>query len=75
MVDFEHFFVFYLLLILGPVIGLWIISAWRDRKLRSLFPIQGLYRCPECLRFYESDEQIEKLRCPICGRQNERLKI
>ena len=75
MIDSERFFVLYLFLILGPLIVLWMLSGWRDRKLRATLPPRALYRCAECSRFYDSDEPVEKLRCPICGRQNERLKI
>lgn len=74
MVDSDRFFVFYLLLILGPLVAVWIMSGWRDRRMRAPLHPRWVYRCPECLRFYESDEPAEKLRCPICGRQNEQLK-
>ena len=75
MIDSERFFVFYLVLILGPLLGLWIMSGLRDRRMRAPLPERWLYRCTECLRFYDSDEPVEKLRCPICGRLNEQLKI
>jgi hypothetical protein len=75
MIDSERFFVFYLVLILGPLIGLWVFSSWRDRKLRAPVPNKWLYRCPECVCFYYSDEPEEKKGCPRCGRQNERLKV
>lgn len=75
MVDSERFLVFYLLLILGPLVGLWMMSGWRDRKLRSPLPERWLYRCSECLRFYDSDGPLEKLNCPFCGKENGRLKI
>jgi hypothetical protein len=75
MVDSEHFLVLYLLLILGPLAALWIMSGWRDRRLRMPLAERWLYRCSECSRFYDSDEPVEKLHCPLCGRQNERLKI
>lgn len=75
MIDFDLFFVLYMALILGPLTGLWIASAWRDRRLRGGLSAKWLYRCAECLRFYEADEEAGKLPCPICGRQNDRLKI
>jgi len=75
MIDSERFFVLYLILILGPLVAFWIASSWRDRKLRAPQRARSIYRCPECLRFYESEEVVEKLGCPICGRQNEKLKI
>lgn len=75
MIDSEPFFVLYLVIMLGSLAGLWIASGWRDRRLRKPPPDRWIYRCTECLRFYESDEHADKLRCPICGRQNERLKI
>jgi hypothetical protein len=75
MIDSERFLVLYLLLILGPVIGVWILSGWRDRKMRTPLPRRWLYRCPECVSFYDSDEPLEKMRCPVCGRQNEQLKL
>ncbi len=75
MIDSERFFVLYLLLILVPLVGVWVMSEWRDRKFRAPLPSRWLYRCSECVFFYDADEPLEKLRCPICGRQNERLKI
>ncbi|MBI4023961.1 MAG: hypothetical protein HY360_03210 [Verrucomicrobia bacterium] len=75
MIDSERIFAFYLLITLGPLVGVWISSGWRDRRLRMPILVKWLYRCPECCRFYESDELLERLRCPVCGRQNDRLKI
>jgi hypothetical protein len=75
MIDSDRFFVFYLLITLIPLIGVWIWSVWRDRKMRAPPPARWIYRCPECLRFYDSEEQVDKLNCPLCGRQNERLKL
>ncbi len=77
MIDSERFFVLYLALLLGPLSGLWIACLWRDRKLRAALPrkLSGLFHCKKCRSFYESDEPAEKLACPICGGQNERLTI
>jgi hypothetical protein len=75
MVDSELFFVVYLLLILIPLLGIWIWSERRDLVLRAPLPIKWLYRCMECEHFHESEEQSDKKQCPLCGRQNERLKI
>jgi hypothetical protein len=74
MTEPESFFILYLALLLAPIIGLWIASAWRDRRLRAPLPSRPLFRCIECMRFYEADELVEKMSCPVCGRQNQRLQ-
>jgi len=75
MIDTERFFVLYFVLLLGPLGGLWIAAVWRDRKLRAAFPKRRLFRCKKCRHFYESDEAVEKLPCPVCDQQNERLTV
>ncbi|NUN92908.1 MAG: hypothetical protein HUU04_03910 [Verrucomicrobiae bacterium] len=73
MIDSESFFVFYVVMVLAPVAACWIASRWRDRALRAPPAPRTLFRCPECLRFYEGEEGVESLRCPYCGRTNTRL--
>jgi uncharacterized paraquat-inducible protein A len=75
MIDSSQFFVFYLSITLVPLILLWVWSQNRDRKLRAPLPSKWIYRCSECLSFYDSEEQALKLKCPRCGRQNELLRI
>lgn len=75
MIDIKRVFVFYLALLLGPLFGLWLASMWRDRKLRKPWKAETLFRCTDCLRFYESDDRIEKMVCPLCGKENSRLNI
>ncbi len=75
MIDSDLFFVMYLGLILAPVAALAIWSRWRDGKLRAPPKARVLFRCSECIRFYEGEAGAERLPCPVCGRQNQRLKL
>jgi DNA-directed RNA polymerase subunit RPC12/RpoP len=73
MIDSGGFFVLYLAVILAPVAVLWILCLRRDRALRAPPAPRALFRCPECIRFYEGEEGVESMRCPFCGRTNSRL--
>ena len=75
MIDLAGFFVLYLALVLAPVGVLWILSQRRDRAMRRPPAPRPLFRCPECIRFYEGDEGVEEMRCPYCGRTNKRLAL
>lgn len=75
MIDSGGFFVFYLVLVLAPVAALWILCLRRDRALRAPPASKTLFRCPECLRFYEGEAGVESGRCPSCGRMNPRLSL
>ena len=64
----------YLGLMLGPILGAWLLHEWRRlRRERAAF--RDVLRCGTC--GFEFADQSETLlpRCPHCASLNERFQI
>jgi rubrerythrin len=60
-------FVIALLAVLG---GLVLLDELRARRIRSSRVPDHIFRCEQCSLVYTDDPEVERSRCPQCGRTN-----
>ena len=64
----------YLLLMLGPVVGAWMLSEW-ERRRRESAAFRHLLLCPLCSLEFQDASSATLPRCPRCGCAIERRRI
>ena len=64
----------YLGLMLGPILGAWLLHEWRRlRRERAAF--RDVLRCHLCAGEYADATSAILPRCPHCGSLNERTQL
>jgi hypothetical protein len=61
----------YVTLALGGLIGLWIFSEMRRRRFGPTHATDRVFRCAKCGSVYTDDADVDRSRCPQCGKLNE----
>jgi len=56
--------------LLGALLALWIVSAWR-RARRERRELRGLFQCRLCAEWIRRPGRADLLRCRACGALNE----
>lgn len=65
--------IFLALFVLGLLAALGALLAGdelRRRRIRSGREADNIFRCQECSLVYTDDPEVERSRCPQCGRTN-----
>lgn len=71
----ESLILVYVLAGLAVVGGL---SLWGEHRRRSFEPARDpdqVFRCDRCSLVYTDDPEVERSRCPGCGRTNEPFRF
>jgi hypothetical protein len=64
----------YLVLMLAPIVGAWLVGEWRRlRRERAAF--RHVLRCRLCTSEYVDETDALLPRCPHCGALNERRQL
>ena len=70
-VTLSYLILIYLLLMLAPVAGAWLMNAWSwHRRERAAF--RDVVRCGVCAMEFADASKNSLPRCPHCGSLNER---
>jgi len=70
-----HLLVTYVVLTLGTVIVIGMFSELRRRRFGPAHPEDHVFRCRKCQHVYTDDADVERSRCPHCGRLNEPIEF
>jgi uncharacterized paraquat-inducible protein A len=73
-VSLSYLVLFYLVLMLGPVLCAWLVNEWR-RQRRERAAFRHVLRCGICAYQFEDKSGTLLPRCPRCGSLNERFRI
>jgi len=65
----------YVALLLAGVSGLAIYSEFRRRRFEPTPSEDRIFRCEKCGFVYTDDADVDRSRCPQCGRVNESFKF
>lgn len=71
--SFELSMVLYVALLLG---GLMAVAFWAEQRRRrfGFTPSEDrLFRCTDCHFVYTDDPDVDRSRCPQCGRANDAI--
>jgi uncharacterized paraquat-inducible protein A len=73
-VTLSYLVLIYLVLMLAPIVGAWLLTEWRrQRRERSAF--RHVLRCALCAFEFEDKTAAILPRCPRCGCLNERTRL
>ncbi len=70
-VSLSYLTLIYLLIMLGPILGVWLVGEWR-RQRRERATFLHLLQCKLCAGQFEDATDEPLPRCPYCGGLNER---
>ena len=73
-VSLSYLVLFYLVLMLSPILGAWLLSEWR-RQRRERAAFRHVMRCGICAFEFEDKTDSLLARCPRCASLNERFAI
>jgi rubrerythrin len=65
----------YVVVLLGGVSGLGIYTELRCRRFQPPATEDHIFRCLRCGYVYTDDPDVDRSRCPQCGRMNEAIKF
>lgn len=70
-VSLSYLVLIYLVLMLAPILGAWLLHEWR-RQRRERAAYRHVLRCRLCAGEYADETSALLPRCPHCGALNER---
>lgn len=65
----------YLLVLLGLVGAAALYDEFRRRSFEPARDPDRIFRCERCAFVYTDDPDVDRSRCPQCGRTNEPVKF
>jgi hypothetical protein len=72
-VSLSYLVLIYLVLMVVPVLGAWMLNEWR-RKGRERIAFRNVFRCNICAIEFSDTSGSLLARCPHCGSLNERFR-
>ena len=73
-VSLSYLVLCYLVLMLSPIFGAWLLAEWR-RQRRERAAFRHVLRCGICAFEFEDKSDALLARCPHCASLNERFQI
>jgi rubrerythrin len=70
-----HLLVAYVTLTLALVLATGMISELRRRRFGPTRPEDRVFRCRKCQHVYTDDADVDRSRCPHCGKLNEPIEF
>ena len=67
----SHLLSGYVALALGALCVMGILSEMRRRRFGPAHPEDRVFRCRKCQHVYTDDADVDRSRCPHCGKLNE----
>jgi rubrerythrin len=61
--------------VLAAIGGLSIHGEFRRRRIGADVSEDRVFRCGQCTAVYTDDENVERSRCPQCGKTNEAFRF
>jgi predicted Zn-ribbon and HTH transcriptional regulator len=71
----ETFIALWVVACLGALLALAIGSEFRRRRVRVEVSEDQVFRCGKCGAVYTDDPEVERSRCPQCGKTNEAFEF
>ncbi len=65
----------YVMVTLGVLIVVGMLSELRRRRFGPAHPEDRVFRCRKCQHVYTDDADVERSRCPHCGKLNEPIEF
>jgi rubrerythrin len=65
----------YVVVLLGLLTGVALHSERRRRQFEPAASRDRLFRCEQCGFVYTDDPDVERSRCPQCGKSNEAFEF
>jgi hypothetical protein len=62
-------------LLLAALGGLSIHGEFRRRRIGADVSEDRVFRCLRCTAVYTDDQEVERSRCPQCGKTNEAVRF
>ena len=73
--NFSQIVVAYVTVTLGALIVVGIFSELRRRRFGPAHPEDRVFRCRSCQHVYTDDADVDRSRCPHCGKLNEPIEF
>ena len=61
----------YVSVLLGALFTLSVVHEWRQRRIQRPPCDDRIFRCERCGYVFTDDADVDRSRCPQCGRVNE----
>lgn len=71
----DEIILLYVVVTLGIVGLLALLSEWRRRSFNPRPTEDGIFRCSQCHYVYTDDPDVDRSRCPQCGRFNDPVQF
>jgi rubrerythrin len=71
----EALIFWYVIVMLGGLGTAAVIHEYRRRGFESGAPKDHIFRCEQCGSVYTDDSDVDRSRCPQCGKTNEPAKF
>ncbi len=65
----------YVAVLLAALSGVGLYLEQRRRRFEPASSEDSIYRCQKCGFVYTDDPDVDRSRCPQCGRSNEAIKF
>jgi rubrerythrin len=65
----------YVAALLAALSGLALYFEQRRRRFEPPSTKDSIFRCPNCGFLYTDDPDVDRSRCPQCGKSNEAIKF
>ena len=52
-----------------------LLDEFRRRRIQASASADHIFRCDQCSMIYTDDVEVERSRCPHCGRTNDIFKF
>ncbi len=65
----------YVTVLLAALSGVGLYLEQRRRRFEPASSKDSIYRCQKCGFVYTDDPDVDRSRCPQCGRSNEPIKF
>ena len=73
--NIAHLLIAYVMVTLGVLLVVGMLSELRRRRFGPAHPEDRVFRCRKCQHVYTDDADVERSRCPHCGRLNEPIEF
>jgi hypothetical protein len=65
----------YVVVLLGGLSAIALYSEQRRRRFEPPSTRDSIFRCEKCAFLYTDDPDVDRSRCPQCGKHNEAIRF